>query len=260
MSLATSRDRLRPELTRYLQMSSLLFIILVLWEFYVQFYDVNPVILPSPSFTVGLILEDLQFYLFHTWITFYETVLGFIGGVLLGVLSAIGIFYVPYLRRTLYPSLTTIHLIPKIAFAPLLLIWFGPTTTSKVILALLVVYFPLLVNTFTGLTETKEEMIELGRSFGVSEWFLFTRIRLPSAAPLIVTSLKMGIVFAIIGAIVGEFVGSKEGLGFVIIQATKQARMADAFAAITMTALLGLVLYLLAYYSEKSLLFWYEET
>lgn len=258
MSVGRAGSGLRDDALRYLQMSSILVVSIAVWELYVQMNDINPVILPSPSFTLHTIIVDLDFYLYHTWITFYETVLGFIGGVALGALSAIGIFYVGYLRRTLYPVLTTIHVVPKIAFAPLLLIWFGPTTISKVLLALLVVYFPILVNTYTGLVETEAELIELGRSFNVGEWFLFSKIRLPSAAPLVVTSLKMAVTFAVIGAVVGEFVGSQEGLGFVIVQASKQARMVDAFAAITFTALLGLVLYLIAYYIEKPLLFWYE--
>lgn len=244
---------------RYTEVVWGIVLILVAWETAVRVNDINRVILPAPLDVVQVMLENQEMLIYHTGVTLYEVALGFFFGTLLGFVSGVGIFYVPYLRRALYPLLTTISLVPKISFAPLLLIWFGVGTTSKTILALLTVYFPVLVNTYTGLTEIDDEMLELSRSFRVSEWFLFRHVRLPNALPFISTSIKLGVSYAVIGAVVAEFVGSTKGLGYLVITTSARAQTPITMAAIFMTILIGLVLYWIAAYFDRRLLHWYVE-
>lgn len=247
------------ELYTYLRYSSLLVALLLLWEGSVQVLDVHRVVLPAPSLVVHVLLEESSLFIYHSWVTLYEIAIGWVAGVALGFVSGVGIFYNGYLRRALYPLLTTISLVPKIAFAPLLIIWVGVGPASKAILALLTVFFPILVNTFVGLREIDDDLLNLATSFRVSEWFMFWKVRIPNAAPFVVTGVKLGVSYAVIGAVVAEFVAATQGLGYVILVATGEARTAEAFGGIFMTIVIGLLLYGIAHYFEHRLLFWHED-
>jgi NitT/TauT family transport system permease protein len=226
------------------------------WELGVRLSGISQIVLPAPSDIWLSFVQSQETILANTWITLQEIVLGFLAGGLFGSLVAIGIFYVPYLRRSLYPLLVGLHTVPKIAFAPLIVLWFGSGIESKLFLTLLLVFFPVLVNVFSGLKETEESKVMLARSYDVSEWFTFWKVRLPSALPLVFSGLKLGVVFASIGAIVAEFVSASEGVGALLINLTQYGRTAEAIAAVAVVVLMTLVLYGIVAYVERRVLFW----
>lgn len=253
-------NRFVRTLNHTVQYSSLLILAVLTWEFGVAYAEIPAFILPRPTIIVDEIVSNQAFYVENTLITVKEVILGLLVGGAFGVFSAIIIFYVDILRRTLYPFLAMNYVVPKIALAPLFVFWFGDGTMSKVLLVMLIVFFPLLVNTFTGLVEIDEALIELGRSFGLPEAIMLGKIRLPAALPYISTGFKLATVLAVIGAVVAEFVASSEGLGAVVVTATAMAQTTRAFSAVVITLIVSLVFYGVAVFLDKRLLFWYDES
>lgn len=179
---------------------------LVLWEVLTVVFNVPGFILPPPSaiFIEGVTRYHL--YLYHSWITFYEMVAGFVLAAVVGVLLAVVIVYSRILRNMLYPQIVVLQIVPKVAIAPLLLIWAGYGITSKVLLALLVSFFPIVVNMVTGLVAIEEELLDLCRILQSGRWQEFSKVRLPNALPYLFSSLKVASTLSVIGAVIGEFV------------------------------------------------------
>lgn len=244
----------------YLQFLLIIGPTLILWEAWVQIFNIQPVVIPAPSFILQTAINEFGRYITQTWHTFVSIVVGYIPGLIFGILSAISIRYIPILRRTFYPLLLLTYLIPKVAFAPLFVIWFGISIWSKAFLVLLIVYFPVLINTLAGLEQEDPELLDLCRSYaGDDRWFLFWNYRVPTAAPFVVTAMKLGGTYAVIGAIVAEFVGSATGIGRLIIRANRNALITEAFTGVLFVAFLGLVVWGSLTLLENRLLFWYEE-
>src|SRR5439155_294145 len=151
--------------------------------------------------------------------TFYETILGFLIGALIGVVSGLGIVYSRILWLTIYPSLVVIGSIPRIAIAPLILIWLGiDSIWSKVTIAFLVAFFPMVVNSVVGFSQIDGEMLDLAKTMGMKPWTEFRKIRLPNSVPYLFAGFKASIALAVIGAVVAEFVSGQQGLGYLIIE------------------------------------------
>lgn len=246
--------------SRSFQNMSLILAILLLWEVWVTLQGIPSFVLPKPTGIANEILTNSGVYIDNSIITIKEVVLGLIAGTLFGIVSAIAIFYIDFLRKTLYPFLAMNYVVPKIALAPLFVFWFGAGISSKVLLVALIVFFPLLVNTFTGLVEIDDALVELGRSYGIGELFLLWKIRLPAALPYIGTAFKLGSVMSVIGAVVAEFVASNEGLGALVVGATSLAQTTKAFGAVFVTIGISLLFYGIAVYLDRRLLFWYSES
>jgi NitT/TauT family transport system permease protein len=192
----------------------------------------------------------------HSLITLYETGLGFILGIVIGVSLAILIVYSPFLQTAIYPLLVVAQVVPKLALAPLVLIWFGYGILSKVVIAFLISFFPIIVNTASGLREVEPEMIDLVTSLNATKWQVFKKIRLPNSLPHLFSGLKISITFAVIGAIVGEFVGGDSGVGYLIIIATHELKTAMLFAAIIISSIIGILAYGVIVLLEKILIPW----
>lgn len=194
------------------------------------------------------------------WVTFQETIIGFVigagGGFLLGVYVALSSTF----RKAFYPVVILFQSTPRVALAPIFIAWFGFGMTSKFALAATICFFPVLVNTISGLTLIDENAGLLMRSLKASRWQTFRQLRLPSAVPTIFAGLKAALTFALIGAIVGELTAANEGAGHLIEGAAFQFRMDDVFAYLLMLALIGLALFLLAQYLERKIVFWHVET
>lgn len=253
-------DRLR-EHPEWIAVPLLFIIVVGAWEFGFKAFAVPLYIAPAPSDILTSLVNGLQRGLFidNALYTLSEALLGFgcaaIAGIVLGSLIA----QWPLLEKTLYPYLIAIQTTPKVAIAPLFVIWFGFGMTSKVIMAGVISFFPILVNVIAGLRSTDRARIDLLRSLRASRWQVFTMVQLPSAAPMIFAGLHIAIIFSILGAIVGEFVGSRKGLGNLILQMNTNLDTAGVFAALVCLSTMGISLHLLMHALQRRLLFWAEQ-
>ena len=194
----------------------------------------------------------------HFGVTFYETIAGFVLGSLFGLLLGALIGQFPLLERTLYPYVVAFQTLPKVAIAPIIVIWFGYGVSSKIVITATIAFFPLLANTIVGLRAAPTEQIELMVAFTASRWQIFRKARLPQALPYIFVGLDVAIVLSVIGAIVGEFVGAQRGLGNLILQFNVSLDIAGVFAVLVMLSAMGVALHLVMQAIQKRVIFWAE--
>lgn len=215
----------------------------VLWEVSVVALHVKPYLVPRLS----LVLETLWTHhlnlLLQGLVTAREIVLGYLAAAFGGVLLSLAIYTWPLAYRTLYPMLVLFQGLPKIALAPLMVIWMGYGISSKVLMAFLFAFFPVVISTLGGLAGTPENLMEHFRAIRAGQWTTFWRLQIPAALPSIMDGCKTAMPLAVIGAIVGEFVGSERGLGYLILEATAQARTDLLFAALVAVSILAGLLY-----------------
>jgi NitT/TauT family transport system permease protein len=228
----------------------------VVWELIIRLFNVPLFLLPPPSMVFAELTQRADLYATHTWITLYETLIGFLLATVLGIVAGILIVYSRWLQSVLYPIVVVLQIVPKVAIAPLLLIWLGYGLQSKVVVALLVAFFPIVVTTVTGLRAVEQDLLDLVRVLKGSRWQEFTRVRFPSALPFIFSGLKVAITLAVIGAIIGEFVGGNQGLGYLVVIANSEMRTQMSFAALLLLSLLGLGLFGLIVLVERWLIPW----
>lgn len=233
--------------------------IVLFWIAIIEIRDFHPIVLPSPGSVIDALFGNLSEYGRAGFITFYEMILGFLAGGAMGFSAAIGIFYSPFLRRSLYPLLLGFRIVPKVAFVPLFLVWFGIGVGVKVALASFAIFFLVLVQTLLGLTSVEPELVELGRSLKMSELALLRRIRLPAALPAIMVGVKLGITYALTNVVVAEMVVSTNGLGFLVVEARSFIKTDELIAAIFVVAFIGLVVYAVGLWVERRTVFWYIE-
>ena len=255
--------RTRPEL---ILAPVLLVVILVTWEWGVPYFDVPNYVLPTPS-AIGVALWrglDAGFmarggYWLHTWVTVWEVLLGFFIGSGVGLLLGTVISQFRIIEATLRIYLVAIQSLPKIALAPIIVLWFGFGLTSKVVIICLLTFFPLLINSMAGFKAVDPERLELMRALGANPWQIFWKVRLPSAMPYIFAGLDMAAVFAVVGAVVGEFVGAQRGLGTLILSMNAQMDIAGTFSVFIILAVVGIVIHKALRMVERRVLFWSGE-
>ncbi len=237
---------------------ALLAVFLALWEAVVRMLRIPAFILPPPS-QVGAALYRgavSGIYLENLWITLAETVLGFALGSLVAFVVGTALAASRLVEYYLYPYIVMFQSMPKVALAPLVVIWFGLGLTSKVISAALIAFFPLLVNTIVGLRSADEDRVDLMRSLAATELQIFRMLRLPSALPFIMAGLEVAMVFSLVGAIVAEFIGAEAGLGMLIQSRNFSMDVAGEFALLFILAAMGLALNYLVASIRRRVLFW----
>jgi len=245
--------------TRNVTISVLLLAVsLVAWEAIVRALDVPIFILPPPSKVAVALYRGLAsgVYLGHLRVTLVETILGFVVGSALGFLLGTAVAMNRYVDYFLYPYIVMFQSLPKVALAPLIVIWFGLGLTSKVINAALVAFFPLLVNTMVGLRSADEDRISLMRSLAASEGQIFWMLRLPNALPFVMAGLDIAMIFALIGAIVAEFVGATSGLGMLIQSMNFTMDVSGQFSVLLILSVVGLLLNRAILLVRRRVLFW----
>lgn len=236
-------------------------VIFGLWELLPRLELVPEIILPPISSTIyalyTLVITD--FFMRHFLVTLNEIFWGFVIGTVIGL--AVGIFLGVWTgaKRLFYPFVVAFQAIPKIVLAPLLISWFGYGQTSKIAMAVVIGFFPVLINTMVGLESVSRDMIRLMRSLRASRRQIFTKVELPSAAPLMFAGVKTALTFALIGAIVGEFVGAAEGLGFLLYTYNFQLRIDRVFSVIIILSATGGILYFLVEWLDKRLIYWRQD-
>lgn len=254
------RARARREKAVTAGLAALLFVaIVIVWTLVVRLGNVKPYLLPPPEDVVSAIWADATTKTFWTE-QFLTTVTEVLAGFALAVVAALvlGPLMVSHrlVERMLYPYVVAFETVPKIALAPLLIIWFGYGTQSKIIITGLVAFFPMLVNVLAGLKATDEKQLELMRSLRASWWTRLVKVRLPAALPYIFAGLNIAIVFSVIGAIVGEFLGSAHGLGSLVLQRQTAVDVAGVFSVLVFLSLLGMVLHLVLAFLSRRLAPW----
>jgi NitT/TauT family transport system permease protein len=232
--------------------------VVALWEWVVRQWDVPAFIAPPPSAVWRSLVGGLRtgLYVDHFLVTLWEALAGFgiaaVSGIVLGALVAQS----RLVERTVYPYLVALQTLPKIAIAPLIIVWAGFGLSSKVIIAALVAFFPVLVNVIVGLKTVEPAKIELMRSLRASRWQTFRLVTFPNALPFVFAGLDIAVVFSVLGAIVGEFVGAQQGLGNLILQFNVSLDIAGVFAVMILLAVLGIALHLVMQMIQRRVIFW----
>jgi NitT/TauT family transport system permease protein len=230
------------------------------WEALVRAFDVPNIVLPPPSdiagaFWNGLLSDDFGW---HFAVTLYEILAGFLLGSLTGLLLGFAIALAPLAERIFYPYIVAFQTVPKVAIAPIIVIWFGYGVASKIVITATIAFFPLLANTIVGLRATPRDQVEMLMAFTASRWQVFRMLRLMQALPYIFVGLDVAIVLSVIGAIVGEFVGAKAGLGYLILQKNFNFDMAGTFAILIILSVIGVGLHALISAAQRRVVFWMD--
>jgi NitT/TauT family transport system permease protein len=236
----------------------LVFVALVLaWEFAVDWFHLQPILLPAPSRIAVEIASSPWFYLRQSGDTLMTTVAGFVLAVLLGVALAIGIVYSRLLERVVYTLLVALNSLPKVALAPLFVIWMGTGVEPKIAIAVMLAIFSIVVDMVLGLRSIDPDILAMAYVSRARPIAVLWKIRLPNALPTLFAGMKVGVSFALVGAIVGEFVAGSDGLGTVILIAEGQFDTTRVFGALVMLGLLGTVLFHAIEFAEGLLLPWH---
>ncbi|GGV31220.1 ABC transporter permease [Actinomadura cremea] len=214
-------------------------------------------LVPSPGATFAVLADEWGYIWQHTWVTTYETLLGFAIAVAVGVLAAVIMVYSTTVERTLYPILLFAQVIPKIAIAPLFVVWMGFGIGPKIVVAVLIAFFPVVISMVAGLKSVDPEMLQLSATMGAGPMATFVKIRLPASLPHLFSGLKVAVTLAVTGAVVGEFVGANEGLGYVILQANGNLDTPMLFAGLLVMSAIGVALFVIVEVAERLLLPWH---
>lgn len=230
----------------------------IVWEAACQAFQIREFVLPAPSVVARQFVRGLALYQQHTWVTLQEIILGFVAGAAIGLVAAVGIVHSRTLQRSLYPLLIFFQTVPKAAIAPLLILWFGYGILPKVVLVAILAFFPVTVDAILGLTTMEATLVDLLRSVSASRWQILWKIQLPHALPHIFAGLRVASTFAVIGAILAEWVGANAGLGYLIMSSGAQLEMDKMFAAIFAASVLGVVVFYAVALVERWLLPWHR--
>ncbi len=217
--------------------------LLVIWQLAPPLLKIREYLLPGPVSVVRAALNFSIPWHTHLAVTTLEILGGFALAGAVGVALGVVIAWSPTIARALVPFLVFVNTLPKVAVAPLFLLWLGYGIVPNVLIAALIGFFPVVINTAVGLTQVDDELLDLGRAFGAPTWKVFLKIRLPNALPYVLSALKITATAAVVGAIVGEFVASQAGLGMVIVNAQTNLNTPVAFAALLWISIIGLALY-----------------
>jgi NitT/TauT family transport system permease protein len=239
----------------------LVFVLFVaLWEWVVRAWNVPNFLVPAPSTVAGALGRGVRtgLYLTNFWITLFEALVGFVIAAVAGIVLGAIIAQFRLVERTFYPYLVALQTLPKIAIAPLIIVWFGFGISSKVIIAGTVAFFPVLVNVIVGLKTVDAAKLDLMRSLRASRWQTFRLVTFPNALPFVFAGLDIAIVFSVLGAIVGEFVGSQKGLGNLILQFNFSLDVAGVFAVLILLSVMGVALHLVMQAVQRHVIFWAE--
>jgi len=231
--------------------------VLLLWEAVVRICEIPAYLLPAPTVVVAEFLSSPGYYLSNGLFTLFTTVAGFVGATVLGVVLAIGIVSSRLLDRVLLTLLSAVHSVPKVALAPLLVIYLGTGIAQKIAIAVAIAVFTIVIDTVVGLRSVDPEVINMARAKQASGAKIMLKIRFPNALPNLFGALKAATSFTLIGAIVGEFVAGQQGLGYIILTAQGAFDTPRAFVAVVMLAMMGTFFFYLLAYAERKIIPWH---
>jgi NitT/TauT family transport system permease protein len=234
-------------------------LLIMAWHFYVVAFNVPPAVLPKPGLVLDSMIANWRVIVQEGRITLLESLYGFLLAFAFGIPLAVAISSSRTLNLMFYPLLIATQSVPKVALAPLILVWLGTGLESKLAIAWLVAFFPIVVDTATGLRNTPAEYLDLATSVRANAFQTFWKIRFPAALPFVISGSKVAITLAVIGAVIGEFIGSNDGLGNLLLVANSQINIPLAFACLFGLALIGIGLYAAVVLVEIVLKPWFGE-
>ncbi|PKG41008.1 ABC transporter permease [Psychromonas sp. Urea-02u-13] len=231
-------------------------VIIALWQAIVIYFEMPSFILPSPFDVFVKLFERYQVLLKHSWVTTQEIVLGLLLGVSMGLLFALQMLLFKPVKRWLLPILIASQAIPVFALAPILMLWLGYGIASKIVMAALIIFFPITTCCYDGLRNTPVGYLDLAKTMGASKWQMLRHIQFPAALPTLASGIRVAVVIAPIGAVAGEWVGSSEGLGYLMLHANARMMIDEMFAALFILSALSVTLYFVADKLLKKLINW----
>ena len=240
---------------------AVLVVCLLAWQYASTSGLIHSIILPAPTAIARAapeLLQDRDFWP-HLATTLVEFLGGFLLGSLVGLVLGVALALSPLLRRAYFPLVAAFQATPRVILAPVMVAWFGFGVQSKIAQAVILCFFPVFLNTLVGLSLTEENALKLMRSLGASRWQTFVKLRLPDALPTIFAGLKLALTFAMIGAIIAEFVGAEGGLGYLLSKYNFELRIPLVYTLIVLLGLIGLALFLLLDWLDRKLVFWKAE-
>jgi NitT/TauT family transport system permease protein len=240
-----------------LEVAGVLLAALIIWEIAVRWFQPQAFILPAPSMIAVEFTKSPAYLLRHTMFTLSTTLAGFVLALFLGFIAAVGIVYSKFLERTLFTLLVALNSIPKVALAPLFVIWMGTGAEPKIAIALTIAIFATVIDTVLGLRSVDPELLQLAQTAHASGLKVLIKLRLPGALPSMFAGMKIGISLALVGAIVGEFVAGDTGLGQVILQAQGMFQTPRVFAAVIILGMVGTILFYAIEWLERLLIPWH---
>jgi NitT/TauT family transport system permease protein len=235
---------------------ALSFAVLVAWELAIRLLKVPNFVLPAPSAIITALIENRAQLAAATKATAVEILLGFVLAALVGISVALLIVRFERFGKALYPLVVLFQNVPKVALAPIFILWFGYDLTPKVTLIVVIAFFPVAIDMLAGLQSVEPSFVALMQSVGASRGEILLRVRIPHSLPHLMAGLKVAITFSVIGAIVGEFAGANAGLGYVIQFASTQLDTALVFAALVVVSVLGLLFYYVVEFCERTMVSW----
>jgi NitT/TauT family transport system permease protein len=235
----------------------LLVTLVLLWDLSIRVFRIQPYLVPTPASVIGQLVQEWPTLWRETLPTLYATLGGFALSALIGVPIAMWIAYSRLVESFVYPLLVFSQSVPKVAIAPLFVVWFGFGVFPKIIDAFLLGFFPVIVATVQGFKSIEPDVVDLARSMGARPFKIFLKFRLPQAMPAIFSGLKVSVTLAVVGAVVGEFVGSNSSLGYVLQKANGTFDLPLMFAGLVILSLMGVVLFLVVEMIERWLMPWH---
>lgn len=231
-------------------------IIIAIWQAIVLIFELPAFILPDPLSVFERIIERHDVLLRHSWVTSQEIILGLLLGLSMGLCFALQMLLFKPVKRWLLPILITSQAIPVFAIAPILMIWLGYGISSKVVMAAMIIFFPVTTCCYDGLKNTPIGYLDLAKTMGASKWQMLRHIQLPAALPTLASGIRVAVVIAPIGAVAGEWVGSSEGLGYLMLQANARMLIDEMFAALFILSAISVGLYFITDKCLKKLIPW----
>lgn len=232
-----------PELVKRVCIPVLAHVALIgVWQLWIVLGDIQPFIMPSPWATLEAMLGNYG-WAHNTWVTAQEIFGGYIVAVLFGVSAALAFSWFRALDAAAMPLIVTINMIPKVALGPIFIVWFSYGVGTNILMSFAICFLPILITTERGLREVEPDLIDLVRALRATRWQIFVKIQLPGSLPYIFSGMKVAVVLAVAGAIVGEFIASEEGLGYVMQQVQANLDTAAMFAAVFLITFVGVALY-----------------
>jgi NitT/TauT family transport system permease protein len=230
---------------------------LLAWQLFVIIWKVPPYLLPTPTAIAHTFISELPDLLRHGWVTVYEMLAGYALAVAVAIPLAIAITSSRRFNELVMPTMLFFQIVPKVAIAPLFLVWFGVGATPKILVAFLISFFPIVIDAAVGLRSMSPEMGDLAKSMGATRLQIFTQFRLPTSLPYLFSGLKVAATLAIAGTVVGEFVGADKGLGYLLLVTNSNMQTSLMFATIVALTIIGLVFYYLVERLESFLIPWH---
>lgn len=231
-------------------------VFLLLWEGITRTFEIPTFILPTLSGVARTFVLEAATLPTHAWVTFIETLAGFLLAVSVGIGIALIIVHWQGFEWMVYPHLVLLRTVPIFAIAPLLIMWFGFGLAPKIIVSAVIAFFPIVINMTRGLRAVDYRILELMESVSASAWDVLVKVRLKASLPYLFAALKISITSSMVGAVVGEFLGADEGMGYLVIQASTRLDSELLFMAIIILAAMGVLLFFLVALLESSLVFW----